>query len=626
MMQKIYLLFFLLWIQLISFTQTNKELDSLLKSLDTEKEDSTLQKNLFAISGFYTDNNPTKAIGYLDRAVELAQKLNRQLPLASAYYRLGFCYLLKSDYDKSLDNYLKSTKIYEFLKDERRLANAYLSIGNVFFQNKAFSKATDYYNQAESLAIKNKDSIQIGDVLGQRSFIYDQIGKYDSAILYQQKAIAIYRMMGDEVLLYNGLSNLGLNYKHKKNTTLALQYLDSSLSFYIKDVNAPKDILSGTYNNIAATHAQAGNYEAALQGFNKSLELAIEGNLPSIEMENYRNMADMFYDKKDFPNHSLYLKKYYNLKDSMFNTANKNQLTELEADYQLEKKNASLAKQEAETQKSKNQRNIFMVISIAILGLLTALAFLYHKIKKNNALLLEKNAQIQLQKEELQSLNTVKDRLFSIISHDLRNPLVALKSYLSLADQPNLTAEKKDTYKKQTVQAVAHTSNMLDNLLVWANLQLKNTKPSITNIDLEDCVNDAIGTCKAQALQKNIQFNKIVLATTALGESTILEIALRNILSNAVKFSPTNSDIIITTKRENTATFITIKDSGVGMTAAQINGLLNNETETTVGTDGEKGTGLGFFLVKELLQKINGMVTIESAVGKGTTITIQLPH
>jgi two-component system, sensor histidine kinase and response regulator len=116
------------------------------------------------------------------------------------------------------------------------------------------------------------------------------------------------------------------------------------------------------------------------------------------------------------------------------------------------------------------------------------------------------------------------------------------------------------------------------------------------------------------------------LATTALGESTILEIALRNILSNAVKFSPTNSDIIITTKRENTATFITIKDSGVGMTAAQINGLLNNETETTVGTDGEKGTGLGFFLVKELLQKINGMVTIESAVGKGATITIQLPN
>jgi two-component system, sensor histidine kinase and response regulator len=167
---------------------------------------------------------------------------------------------------------------------------------------------------------------------------------------------------------------------------------------------------------------------------------------------------------------------------------------------------------------------------------------------------------------------------------------------------------------------------MLDNLLVWANLQLKNTKPAITTVNLDDCIADALAASKVQAEQKNIVFEKNIEISTAYGEYTILEIALRNITNNAVKFSPAHSTITISTKKDAEHTYIVVKDNGVGMTTQQVQALMHNDTESTMGTDGEKGSGLGFFLVKELLQKINGTVLIETAEGKGTSITIQLEN
>jgi two-component system, sensor histidine kinase and response regulator len=240
-------------------------------------------------------------------------------------------------------------------------------------------------------------------------------------------------------------------------------------------------------------------------------------------------------------------------------------------------------------------------------------------------LLQDKNTQINRQKDELQTLNHVKDRLFSIISHDLRNPLTTLKSYLSLADDPGLPAAQKEEFKKQTMLSVSQTSNMLDNLLTWANMQLKNTRPVITQINTEDCIDDATGAAAAQAAQKNITIHKKIDAETAIGEYHILEIALRNIITNAVKYSHPDSNIFISTRNTGQQVQVVVKDEGIGMSREQLNEILNNEAESTSGTAGEKGSGLGLFLVKELLQKIDAVLLIESEEGKGSSFIIQLP-
>ena len=390
-------------------------------------------------------------------------------------------------------------------------------------------------------------------------------------------------------------------------------------------MDAPVDNYAAIYNNIAATHSQAGNYQLAKIAFDKSIQFALKAGSPYIEMENYNNLADMYSRMKNFEQQSVFLKKYYNIKDSLFTADNKNHLTQLEADYQVEKKNTEITKKDAEVIKQKSQRNIFVIIAAAAALLLLTLLFFYHRIKINNQLLQEKNIKINQQKDELETLNQVKDRLFSIISHDLRNPLVTLRTYLSLADDVTLTPDKKELFKRSTMQAVTQTCEMLDNLLLWANLQIKNTNPSITPVNVHDCVMDAVNTIQAQASQKQIGIKTTVASEVALGDHTIITIALRNILTNAIKYSPAGSLVNIDAEKKGNNLLIKIKDTGIGMTAEQLLQLNARQTASTRGTNGEKGSGLGIFLVQELLEKINGRLIIESTQNQGSCFTILLP-
>ncbi|MEO7047870.1 MAG: HAMP domain-containing sensor histidine kinase, partial [Ferruginibacter sp.] len=302
-----------------------------------------------------------------------------------------------------------------------------------------------------------------------------------------------------------------------------------------------------------------------------------------------------------------------------------NQLTELESDYRIEKKNNELTKKDAEVVKQKSQRNLLLIIALSILAVLVGLAFFYSRVRGKNKLLQQKNIQISEQKNELQTLNHVKDRLFSIISHDLRNPLVTLRSYLMLADNDALSAEKKHLFKVQTMNAVSQTGDMLDNLLAWANVQIKNTRATIIPINLKDLVTDAVSNVKAQAFQKQIEIVQQINVEMIPGDYDILMIALRNLLTNAIKYSAEKKEILISCLQDNNRIFLSVKDEGVGLSAEQINYINKNENSTTKGTKGEKGSGLGLFLIKELLKNMNALLLIESTPGQGSTFTISLP-
>jgi two-component system, sensor histidine kinase and response regulator len=600
-----------------------KQVDSLFRLLETETADSNRVRLYNRIGNYYMYNNPGKAIQYFENALSIAKVIKRPLAIANNHYSIGFCYLSKGNYDESLKNYLESVKIYESLKDSLRLSNALMSIANVYSSNKDFKSTNDYHNRALQIIESLKDSIQLLSILDSKGTVLDQQKQYDSALLYLQRSYNIAEAIKDNYSIIGSLSNIGLTYKHKEKTDLALQYFEKALELAKKEEDMP-DRIAALYNNIGAANAQAGNILLAKSAFNKSIEYGKSAGSIPLEMENYRNLSDMYGTVKDYAQQTFFLKKYYTLKDSLFTSDNKNQLTELEADYKIEKKNSEIVKKENEVTKGKNQRNLFISLASGMLLLLGGLGFFYGRIKNKNTQLAAQNIQINKQKNELQTLNGVKDRLFSIISHDLRNPLVTLRSYLSLSDNANIPEEKKQVFKKQTTQAVAQTTDMLDNLLVWANMQIKNTNANITPLDVEEVILDAIDNVQAQAQQKNIVIHKNIEVSSALGDKNILNIALRNLLTNAIKYSAENTTVFINATQKNNQVLLTVKDEGIGMTAQQIADLQNNETETTQGTLGEKGSGLGLFLVRELLTKANNKLIIESEVGKGSVFTIEL--
>lgn len=614
---------FLFSFPFVLFAQ-NSTLDSLLKEADKNVHDSIKIHTLNEIGFIYEENNPAKAIEYFERVNKMAIALDKPLIAANSDYDLGFSYLLLANYEKSLHHYLQSARVYEKLNDKKRLSNAYMSIGSMYFDNNDLKKAKDYYGQAEAIIQQLNDPVRLANLYNSLGNSYDKSKNYDSALLYLQKAYDIYIKQDDEFLVINSLSNLGLTYKHQGKTAEALQHFNK-VKEMTRGKDMPKDLLAMIYNNVGATYSQAGQYAAAQQAFDSSILFSKEANLSSVLMENYRNMSDMYASMKNYEKEAGYLRLYYNLKDSLFSVDKKNELTRLDADYRIEKKNSELAKTEAEVVKRKSQRNIFVIIAIAAAALLAGLAFFYSRIRNKNAVLNRQNETINKQNTELQTLNSVKDRLFSIISHDLRNPLVTLQSYLTLSGNKELPEEKKEQYRLQTTNAVTQTSHMLDNLLAWANMQIKNTKASITPVDVDELVADTKSGAEAQAVQKQVIIHEDLAVTTVPGDYNILSIALRNLLTNAIKFSDQQGNIWINAEKKTDVIVLSVKDEGVGMSNEQIKELQAQQQSSSAGTAGEKGTGLGLYLVQELLQKINAKLEVASEQGKGSTFSIVIP-
>lgn len=614
---------FLFSFPFVLFAQ-NSTLDSLLKEADKNVHDSIKIHTLNEIGFIYEENNPAKAIEYFERVNKMAIALDKPLIAANSDYDLGFSYLLLANYEKSLHHYLQSARAYEKLNDKKRLSNAYMSIGSMYFDNNDLKKAKDYYAQAEAIIQQLNDPVRLANLYNSLGNSYDKSKNYDSALLYLQKAYDIYIKQDDEFLVINSLSNLGLTYKHQGKTAEALQHFNK-VKEMTRGKDMPKDLLAMIYNNVGATYSQAGQYAAAQQAFDSSILFSKEANLSSVLMENYRNMSDMYASMKNYEKEAGYLRLYYNLKDSLFSVDKKNELTRLDADYRIEKKNSELAKTEAEVVKRKSQRNIFVIIAIAAAALLAGLAFFYSRIRNKNAVLNRQNETINKQNTELQTLNSVKDRLFSIISHDLRNPLVTLQSYLTLSGNKELPEEKKEQYRLQTTNAVTQTSHMLDNLLAWANMQIKNTKASITPVDVDELVADTKSGAEAQAVQKQVIIHEDLAVTTVPGDYNILSIALRNLLTNAIKFSDQQGNIWINAEKKTDVIVLSVKDEGVGMSNEQIKELQAQQQSSSAGTAGEKGTGLGLYLVQELLQKINAKLEVASEQGKGSTFSIVIP-
>ncbi|HRI32659.1 MAG TPA: tetratricopeptide repeat-containing sensor histidine kinase, partial [Saprospiraceae bacterium] len=373
------------------------------------------------------------------------------------------------------------------------------------------------------------------------------------------------------------------------------------------------------YNNLGSIYAAQKKYNQAEKAFFKSLDYVNSIDAKFVVLENYQNLMDLYEQMKDYKSQSIYLKKYYQLKDSIYAIDKLNELNQLESEYQLEKKNSEILKKDKAFIKSNSQRNIFILIAFSILLALALLFLFYKKLQSKNHI-------VERQKEELLTLNHVKDRLFSIISHDLRNPLVTLKSYLLLSDSESISADKKLLFKNQTISAVVQTGDLLDNLLTWANLQIKNTSANIVPVSIQECVGDVVSVVDYQAKQKNIQIIQKIEPLIIPANMDILSIALRNLITNAIKFSFKNSEIIIKTIQSDDYTLLVVEDHGVGISNEKLELIQMNQNESTPGTNGERGSGLGLYLVKEMLKKINAQLQVESILEKGSKFIIKIPR
>ncbi|MBL0745739.1 sensor histidine kinase [Chryseolinea lacunae] len=222
---------------------------------------------------------------------------------------------------------------------------------------------------------------------------------------------------------------------------------------------------------------------------------------------------------------------------------------------------------------------------------------------------------------ELAQMNENKNRVLSILSHDLRSPLTNLQSLIELSVSGVLTPDEYHQCMKSVSTSTFNLVEVLDTTLQWTRTNFDNINPTIVAANLSEVIGKIAGQYEKSFQDKGITLKLSLGVENVTTDPDIISIVLRNVLSNAVKFTNAGG-VTVSTFRNGKNTCIAVKDSGTGMTPAQIRAVLDGQSKSTEGTQNEKGAGLGLRLSKDLLTKINAHFEIESALGRGTTVDI----
>jgi len=235
--------------------------------------------------------------------------------------------------------------------------------------------------------------------------------------------------------------------------------------------------------------------------------------------------------------------------------------------------------------------------------------------------------EIRLKNEQLEESNKIKDKLFSIVSHDLRGPLISLQGLLDLVEMNSLSQEDLKKYTHKVGDRLHNTADFLENLLQWSRLQMQGQQfvPATEKFPVQHLLISATQVLRAEAERKTIKLSIDAPPIDAYADMNMLQTVVRNLVSNAIKFTHSGGRIEITATRKDQFIVVRVSDSGVGISETQISKLFTMDGVSRPGTQLEKGTGIGLTICKEFVERNGGSISVTSTVGSGTTFEFTIP-
>lgn len=559
--------------------------------------------------------------------------LNKQLVFSQQVSKIGLeekiikqkaiDFKVEADFIKSQSFYLKkdwdSTLVYSMKQLSKKNSKALLDYchyfrGVSFYNKKLYKEAIKELffvsDSFELIALKNY-------YLGA---LFLELKEYQKALYYFKISEKIFIDLGESNNLENVYTGIGSVYIYLKQLDKAEVYLLKNLNLSKKTQN--NDKICSSYTNLANLYYEQYKDDLAFFYFKKAYELS-----KSIKNNNKReivsrNMAVFEENRGDFKKALGYRKESEQWKDSLNDQNKVWAIAEVEKKFAVKQKQKEVNVLQTENKLKEAQRNSLLYSSVLLLLLLGASVYFYMQKTKQNKIILA-------QKEELDELNATKDKLFSIVSHDLRSSVNALKTSNAKLQESLVTKDFSalDQLLHNNSEIANGTYNLLDNLLNWALLQTKQAYFYIDSLHLLSIINQVAYNYKPLLLNKNISFeNRVAASVFVSADQDSLKIIIRNVLDNAVKFSKENGAIAIYTRAsEDGFCHLIIEDTGSGMSEAKRQELLKETVLLSKkGSDENIGTGLGMQLCKSLVHKNGGTLSIESQEGIGTKIIIRV--
>ena len=339
--------------------------------------------------------------------------------------------------------------------------------------------------------------------------------------------------------------------------------------------------------------------------------------------------------KRKFDRAFSWQRRYYDLKttldkDNINLELQSNNTTQLELDPNFDKeieKPIENTEVPSKVEDTKNQEK-FDRFKLIFYGLLAALAIvstflILIYLKRNNSIkytqeLEEKNIKIELQNEafqeqtkHLENVNNVKDKLFSIVSHDLKDSLSSINGFIDLLKDGSLSREEFDNLIPELSENANSASLLLFNLLNWSKSQMHSLEPKPSLFDVQEVFEDKVKLVEQRMQNKGITLVDRSLRDFAYADRSMFEIVIQNLLANALKFSKNGDTITVSNHISNGSCIISVADTGIGISKHNIEKIFKNNTFTTLGTNNEKGTGLGLSICKELIELNKGKIWVE---------------
>ena len=624
--------------------QANKaHIDSLKsKYINTSGRDKL--DNYLELGRAYWESDPPQAIQISLEALEFARNLDYKEQAATALYYLGCAYHINNQYDLALEylhNACQFSDTHEFPEIN---AEASLQLGIVYHQLGKFKKCKVLAEKADTLFKKTnnkKGEIRCQHLLG----LYFKSQKRDDFTTgYLDEALKNAKNLEDNELISDILNDLGSYYANKGNILEAIKTYKEAVSYH-QDNRQNYDVALFELN-LATLYLKHNKNEKANYHLNKGY--AITKNLKSHRLySTYYDFLSQYYTKeKNYFSALNAYQKSQAYKDSIFEDQQTNKIADIEVRQATRIKD--IENQRLTELNQTKDIKIFRQYTIGLsllLALIVGFFVLFIRIRNNRKQseilqleksmadqhadeMFEKKEALQRSEEALKTANETKDKMFSLIAHDLRGSVGNISNGLRmLLTEDDLVLSEKES--KEFLGSLFHSADnsyeLLENLLAWARNQSHSITPSLEMVDMESIILSNLELLSELGKIKSIKiFTSTDNKFDVFCDRNMVHTILRNFISNAIKFTNKGGIIEIRTEVKEHFISVSVIDNGVGMRKDQIQNI--HKGFTTDGTANEKGTGIGLALCRDFLSKNNGWFNVQSEVDKGSTFTFTVPR
>lgn len=560
--------------------------------------------------------NATK---YFYSAIQLYTILNDTLSIARTNNKLGSFETKNGNYKKALKHILIATHLFELKEMKDELSLNYDDLAKIYLLTNQNDKSLEYHLKALKTKQCLKDSIGMKNTSKNIANLYALQNDHEHAIAYYKNTLKLLNTTTDKKLKGEILTKIGAEFMLHEDYANAEKYLITALQYNRNQNN--KTQLVSTLNNIGALNINKHKLKPAKAQLNEAYTIAKSNNNNKELLYNYLLQKKIDSTEQNYQNSFFWQSKYYDLKNRLSDDGF------IKNTYTSNTKNNFIPEDVIkELKKFKYLSAILIIISVIVISFLIMIYIQRKNRIKYTKDLEEKNTQIQNQKKHLEETNDVKDRLFSIVSHDLKDSVSSIKGFIDLLKDNNLTKEEFYELLPELSENADNASSLLYNLLNWSKTQMQNLNPRPELFNIQDVFQEKIRLVEKKTCKKQITLIDNSEKHFVFADKNMIGIVIQNLLTNAVKFCYTRDSITISTISESKNIIITIEDSGVGITQENMNKLFKKNTFTTNGTSNEKGTGLGLTICKELTQLNKGDIWVKSKVNIGSQFFIKLPR